>query len=328
MIFFAMMAVVLPVRAFSVVEKDDAFCIDHSWTFKGQQWSCHLQIGKDIYFYYKNHRDHSGNDFRRYALSEYDRPYIADIVESLRKSGTEAGFTDSENVLNVVALVQSLSYFTDAESTGQEDYVRYPLETLVDGGGDCEDTALLIAAILHEMGYGLALVLLPNHLALAVRGDGALGGTYYMYENQRYYYLETTNVGWNLGEMPTKFEKQKAEILPLIESPAVYIRSYDISSVDYTNETVTFKIICKIENMGPKHTQDLRLVVAAQNAEGLRKKIVAEKTVSIGEIAEGRSLEQAVLITVPRKGKVVFGMMACGQNFESHSLFSDAIDLR
>jgi hypothetical protein len=66
---------------------------------------------------------------------------------------------------------------------------KFPVETVVDGTGDCADRSLLLAGLLSHEGYKVALfVFLPEaHMALGV------GSTDFLYRDTGYAYLETTN---------------------------------------------------------------------------------------------------------------------------------------
>ena len=133
-------------------------------------------------------------------------------------------------------------------STGKKEYVRFPIEMLVDGKRDCEDRVAFMAAILHEMKYELLLVSLPDHLALAIRSDKDMDGRYYEYQGKRFYYLETTDKGWDISAMPNRFINVKAELIPIVKRPVVYLRSYEVKTIDHNSQTATFKIVCKVKN--------------------------------------------------------------------------------
>jgi len=124
------------------------------------------------------------------------------------------GYSETDNVMNVITFVQSLPYFKDASSTTMDEYPRYPIETLVDNGGDCEDTAILTAAMLREMGYGVVLVNPPGHMAVGVKCSSC-SGTNYTYGGDKYYYLETTGNNYKIGQMPDEYRNQKVNIIPM-----------------------------------------------------------------------------------------------------------------
>ena len=113
------------------------------------------------------------------------------------------------------AFVQSLPYFKDRATIG--DYHRHAIETLLEGGGDCEDTSILLASILRGMGFEVALIAPPGHLAVGVKGNFA--GDFYSYDEHNYYYCETAHdpkngVYYKAGELPRQFE-DIAEIMPI-----------------------------------------------------------------------------------------------------------------
>jgi len=101
-------------------------------------------------------------------------------------------------------------------TTPWNEYPRYPIETLFDRGGDCEDTSILVAALLDRMGYDVALLFLyhENHCAVGVSIEGS-HGSYYQHDDKKYFYLETTGEGWRIGEIPPDFTETIARIHPL-----------------------------------------------------------------------------------------------------------------
>ncbi|NCB27198.1 MAG: hypothetical protein EOM62_17345 [Bacteroidia bacterium] len=186
----------------------------YEWNYKGTTWQYSVSIPKSVYNYYKK-LDHASKDYPKYISDEWTREDLSDLATTFRDGGSKKGYSDSENVMNVIAFVQSLPYTSDSVTTGHDEYPRYPIETLVDNGGDCEDTALLTAGILREMGYGVVLLALPGHMAVGVKGGSGVTGTYYLYNNVKYYYLETTGNGWKIGQIPDAYRNTKARVIPL-----------------------------------------------------------------------------------------------------------------
>jgi len=69
---------------------------------------------------------------------------------------------------NALAFVQqAITYQLDPDGT---EYPRYPVETLVDGVGDCEDSAILYASIVRAFGYSAGVLL----ISLDTDGDDAI----------------------------------------------------------------------------------------------------------------------------------------------------------
>lgn len=119
----------------------------------------------------------------------------------------------------VLSFVQSLPYTFDDVTTGYDEFRRYAIETLIEGGGDCEDTTILVAAILLGLGESVALIYTPGHIALGVSGN--FTGTSVNYQGTEYYYCETTGTGWTVGVLPDGVSKTIEAVTPLSTSRTV-----------------------------------------------------------------------------------------------------------
>ena len=193
---------------------------EYTWFYKDNQWTISLAIPESIYDFYKTSERPPGEDYSPYVTHPYDDNYIKSIVEKINVISIQSSLTELEKVNLVICFVQSLPYTYDDVSTPFDDYPRYPLETLVDGGGDCEDTSILTAAILREMEYNVVLLLYPSHMACAVNIESVFG-SYYLIDEEKYYYLETTGEGWELGEIPDEFHGVSAQYCEMIPTPII-----------------------------------------------------------------------------------------------------------
>ena len=101
-------------------------------------------------------------------------------------------------------------------TTGFDEFRRYAVETLIEGGGDCEDTTILVAAILRGLGEETALIFTPGHIAIGVSGN--FTGSSLTYNGIKYFYCETTGTGWIVGKLPASVGTKVDEIVPLSPS--------------------------------------------------------------------------------------------------------------
>ena len=95
--------------------------------------------------------------------------YVKELAKMLKEK-TE-GMSDYDRINVLLAFTQYIEYVSDETSMGQAEYWKYPLETLYDNNGDCEDTSILFAAIGKAMGFDTAVMLFPGHATGAISID-------------------------------------------------------------------------------------------------------------------------------------------------------------
>jgi hypothetical protein len=222
----------------------------YKWKYGLSEWTWELNINQSSYDYYKSLRRPPSRNYSVYVTHPYDDKYINNLVEKLRQAGKEYGYSEYEIISLAVAFVQSLEYTSDSETEGYDEYPRYPIETLVDNGGDCEDTSILTAALIHAMGYGVVLLRITDlpdnksHMAVGVKGSDNITGSYYEYQGSKYYYLETTGSGWEIGEKPEEYKGKAATIFQMIPV-AILTSSWD---TNIKGRYLELKV--KVDNLG------------------------------------------------------------------------------
>jgi hypothetical protein len=188
-----------------------------AWDYKGNHWTWNLSIPKTLYDTYKAipdyTRTHNGPAGYGYLTTTQDY-YIQILAEKLNETTNSLHYNSFDQVSFILAFVQSLPYASDNVTTGYDEYPRFPIETLVDSGGDCEDTSILFATITLILGYGTIYISPPGHYAVGVLGNN-LQGSYWTYQNKTYYYCETTGNGFTIGQLPDEFTNAKASLYPI-----------------------------------------------------------------------------------------------------------------
>ncbi|UZE93020.1 MAG: hypothetical protein IB617_02570 [Candidatus Nealsonbacteria bacterium] len=189
------------------------------WDYGGESWKWDYSFPSDWYDYYKNKKRESHGA----TYVTYDDKYIKQIAEMLKKTADDNGYTKSDFA---ISFIQSLGYVGD-DVIGYNDYPKYPLETIAEQNGDCEDTSYLAAAVIIAMPIDVVLVELPGHMAVAVPFSNNPSGYYYPLSNGRnYYYFETTGEEFSIGDLPPEYRNVSASIvkIPSNESITVYPR--------------------------------------------------------------------------------------------------------
>jgi len=173
-------------------------------------WSLPVTLGD-----YFNYKDKS----RVSALGVYitvDDPALKSLSGMIRNSSQSDNLKQSDVVNLIARFTQSLPHTDLDVRTAHDGYPRYPLETLVDQGGDSEDTSILAATLLTLLDYDVVLFSFESekHVAVGVNLSTS-GGKYWEFQGNRYYYLGTTGDYRKLGETPTQFLYLTPTIYPI-----------------------------------------------------------------------------------------------------------------
>lgn len=280
--------------AHSVEEWDDYYEVEHSWKYKGKEYSITLNISKNLYNYYRNDREHLAyvyqfNDgelppnYYSFMLSEHDRP----VMQSIAQEFSRYALTEKDRIELALTFVQSLRYAFDADSKGKDEYVRYPVETLVDGCGDCEDKVALLVALLYEMDIDFVLLVLPEHMALGVHCDEVEANRYLLFQDNKYYYMETTMPNWQIGQIPDDYLKAEMEVVPVDDTPSVLVKGVSFESkaaLAYQKASCILKV--DLHNLGPGKVTNVRLHVRVIE-RGKHNRLLAEEYYSLRNLQEG-----------------------------------------
>jgi len=103
---------------------------------------------------------------------------------------------------------KAFPYELDSVTHGVPDYADYPMELLYEQLGDCEDHAILAAAIMKLFAFDVILLVLmgpkSGHVACGVAVSQYIKGQYIKYKNKKYFYCEATPQGtWYIGDLPS-----------------------------------------------------------------------------------------------------------------------------
>ena len=188
------------------------FLKSYNWLFNAKEYQISHNFDPSRYAFYSN-QPHGVKEYRDYmnfiTLEEKD---VTAIGAKLKNISKEKEFDTLTEINFFLSFVQSLKYAEDNISAGYGEYPKYPIETLLEQSGDCEDSSALLISLIEPLGYEAALILIPEawegygHAAVGVNMTGASGRYYIVNQGEEnemgYYYAETTALGWKLGEMP------------------------------------------------------------------------------------------------------------------------------
>jgi hypothetical protein len=205
-----------------VILKDDTYFVHYEWDYGGNSWVYDSEIPRETYEYFSNR--HRTSDYGEYVSNTLDDEWMTNLADQFSDEANDEGWDEFTTVDFVLSFVQSLPYTSDELTTGYDEYPRYPVETLVDKGGDCEDTSILFASIVRGMGYRVVLLELEedHHMAVGVSISADMVTNWYRPYPLTYYttgtgeiyaYCETTSEGWELGRQPEDLKSTSAKII-------------------------------------------------------------------------------------------------------------------
>lgn len=183
----------------------------------GSAWMT-LNLDVEMYRYYRNLSRYMGvENLPKYINEANNQKVIQNVVAALRDVAEDLHYNDAAVAREIAKFVQDcIEYQYDSDTTGEDEYPRYPIETIYERQGDCEDTSILMAALLKEWGYEVGFLHLPGHIAVALRtADNYSNGDYYEINGHRYLYIESTGSGWNIGDIPDDCKGIGAQFYPI-----------------------------------------------------------------------------------------------------------------
>lgn len=176
------------------------------------EWSYIFRVNRSDYITYMTGYHPYNIDYKMMdSFITTSDPHIQHIVRDL-----DEHYDDEEKLAeHALAFVQSLFDEEDIDN-----YPKYPIETLVEGGGDCEDASILYATIMKALGFDVALLDFPEHVMVGVAFQGPVpisvrGRWHYEYEGKRYYPAETTGQNWRIGDISEEDRESEVTVYPL-----------------------------------------------------------------------------------------------------------------
>jgi len=143
---------------------------------------------------------------------------VNDLADRISTIARDHGLTPYLEVALVLDLVQRFPYVRDIDSTGRQDYWRFPLETLADQKGDCEDSSILLSALLSAMGHKTCFFDITDHAAIGVTElPEESGVSFEATDGLRFYYVETTADGWSIGQLPANVSEQEVTVSSVVD---------------------------------------------------------------------------------------------------------------
>ncbi len=290
------------------------------WIFEGEEWTWNPTFSKSLYDYYRNRQRPPTEDYSVYVTDPYDDKLISGLVDKIKEVAAERKWDDWQTINFMISFVQSLPYTSDNVTTPFDEYPRYPIETLVDNGGDCEDTSILTAELITKLGYRAILINPPGHMAVGVSCSDC-EGTYYQYGDRNYFYLETTGEGWEIGRVPDEYRQAEANMFPLVARPLITFE-WRSELKDYDDYYATYRILVTIKNGGSAAAENLRAWTAFDAAEE-EGRVWEQITTDPVDLEADGTYQWEITLSPPRGKYTRLHVQVYGDNFNPVESRSD-----
>jgi predicted transglutaminase-like cysteine proteinase len=292
--------------SFSVVVEDNVPIKQYSWQYGGNRRP-NIPKPEYLYNYYSNLDRSDSEDYGLYVFDLYDDQYIDIVVDSIM-FGFSSG-SDVDKINYVASFVQNLEYKSDSDTNSSYEYPRYPVETMFNGeggGGDCEDKAILTASLLQNLGYDIALLRLPEHMAVGVHlSEGAIPN--YDYYTDNYYFLETTTAGKSCGFVPIEYDdlREEVTVYPITLRPLLLHKWEDNSLTIFTNTDMgdIVKVSVIVQNLGIETAENIKVVGGFYRISGLKD---TSKNYMIDSLDPSMKKEIIISLEIPKTAETWF----------------------
>lgn len=186
------------------------------WEMDGNEYTYTLNIDYADLQYYRDL--YSVDERKQYTANNHahDKTFVIvdDYIETIADDFEDMteGMSQIQIANFILTFTQYIEYQDDSTYMGYDEYWKFPVETLFDMGGDCEDTSILYCAIADAMGFKTAMLLFTGHMAAGIYVAG-FSGEGYTVGSVKYFYCETTTTGYDVGEVPNSMRNSRATVV-------------------------------------------------------------------------------------------------------------------
>jgi len=203
--------------------------VEYDWNYGARGWDLTLDIPIETYNEYLNsnaNRSPQGQSQSRKKMAAFvtsTDKVIGELKDQLQILADSKNYNQARTANFILKFVQfNVEYTLDNVSKGCLEYWRFPVETLVDKEGDCEDSSVLYAAIMDALGYETVILYYSweedgeklGHLAIGINLEGGQGD-FIEYNGKEYFYCETTNTAYTVGQLPKGFDHEPTRIISI-----------------------------------------------------------------------------------------------------------------
>lgn len=160
-----------------------------------------------------------GDIYKR--IAKQNQPQLLHLIDSLQQIQYTKQLGKTEFANAIVKMVQDIPYSyimsgSCTERTRDHDCVpnqkfglTSPIEFLYTLKGDCDSRTVLLYCLLQHFGFDTLIMISKEYLHSVIAVSIPVGGDYIIHKDQKFYFWETTNTGWEAGILPPEMKNTK-----------------------------------------------------------------------------------------------------------------------
>lgn len=174
------------------------------------------ELGLDNRIHYRNSEVEAQYVWGRIYRIVYEKslPQLRTISEGFNNVFRSEHLNSRDKVLFLITFVQNIKY---ARPGGELDLFA-PLETLAKQFGDCDTKTILLYSLLERLGIDCAMMWSEKYKHAMLGIHVATSGEYKITNGKKYYFLETTYPGWQIGQLPPEADNLRFWIIDEIDT--------------------------------------------------------------------------------------------------------------
>ena len=196
--------------------------IEFQWQYNDKNYSIKKTFYGSLYDFYVNSpktytyqnelSDNWEKDYYAMFLKKIPNDNsISELATSLKQLSQEKKLSNDQIIELALAFIQSIPYdhVRAQEILSGNGKTNYPYETLYENKGVCSDKSFLLANLLENLGYGVALLTFENekHMAVGIKCPDEFSSY-----DSGYCYAETTASGFRIGMIPDINSKEGSAV--------------------------------------------------------------------------------------------------------------------
>ena len=146
----------------------------------------------------------------------YERsfPQMKTISEGFNTVFRNENLNSKDKVLFLITFVQNMKY----DRPGGELDLFAPVESIAKRFGDCDTKTILLYTLLERLGIDCAMMWSEKYKHAMLGVHVAATGEYKVTNGKKYYFLETTYPGWQVGDLPPESNNKRFWVIDEIDS--------------------------------------------------------------------------------------------------------------